>query len=144
MAKTSLPDKLINSYRSAQYQTGTGPDAIVLCVDRYSEALSQLFSASGHRCAVFITACNPLGMQQSFDKNQAASERLYRRLSQLLRPEDIIGGTGLDPSGLWIGEKSFLVLGLDRARSRMLGGEFQQNAIVWAGADAIPRLILLR
>jgi hypothetical protein len=28
--------------------------------------------------------------------------------------------------------------------AQALGREFRQNAIVWAGPDAIPRLILLR
>jgi hypothetical protein len=51
---------------------------------------------------------------------------------------------GFDPSGNWPAEKSFLALGLDLEVSRALGAEFQQNAVLWANADAIPRLILLR
>jgi hypothetical protein len=36
------------------------------------------------------------------------------------------------------------VLGLDLDTSCALGREFHQNAIVWAGEDAVPSLILLR
>ncbi len=63
--------------------------------------------------------------------------------SYVARPDQIIEGMGIDPSGKWPAEKSFLALGLDLETSRALGREFGQNAIVWAGADAIPRLILL-
>jgi len=36
------------------------------------------------------------------------------------------------------------VPGLARAAAQELGRQFQQNAIIWAGADAVPELILLR
>ena len=71
-------------------------------------------------------------------------ERLRDEILSLeLRPGQLIEGIGIDPSGEWPAEKSFLALGLDLETSRALGREFGQNAIVWAGADAIPRLILL-
>jgi hypothetical protein len=74
-----------------------------------------------------------------------ASARLADRLRQLPGgKERMIEGAGYDPRGTWPEEKSFLVLGLDLETSRALGREFNQNAIVWAGTDAIPRLVLLR
>lgn len=145
MRQTGIPDSLIAAYRSARYQAGFGLDAIALHVDQYSEPLSQLFVASGHRCAAFITACNPLGVRQSPELNRAACARLRDRLNQYVsRPDQIVEGAGFDPSGDWAPEESFLVLGLGLAESRALGEEFHQNAMVWAGANAIPGLILLR
>ncbi len=145
MRQTGIPDSLIAAYCSTHYQAGFGPYAIVLHVDQYSEPLSQFFGASGHRCAAFITACNPLGVRQNPELNRAASARLRNRLNRCVpRPDEIIEGIGFDPSGDWPGEESFLVPGLDIETSRKLGEEFHQNAIVWAGADAVPKLILLR
>jgi|SRR3954449_2753435 hypothetical protein len=139
-----IPARLINAYRSAHYRAGFGADAILLRIDHYSEPLSRLFEISGSWCATFITACNPLGVHQSPQKNRAACERLRKRLNSYIPgQDDVIEGLGLDPSGEWPGEESFLVLGLDLEVSRALGDEFQQNAILWASANAIPRLILL-
>ena len=143
--ESRIPARLINAYRSAHYRAGSGVDAMVLRVDQRCQPLSRLFSASGHRCAAFITACNPSGMRQGPQQNLAANKRLRERLNQYVSgPDDIIEGMGLDPSEDWPGEESFLVLGLDLEVSRTLGDEFQQNAILWVNADAIPRLVLLR
>jgi hypothetical protein len=145
LPQSEVPADLLEAYRSAYYQAGFGPDAVILYVDQYSEPLSQLFNASGHRCATFITACNPIGVRRDSESNRAACRQLRDRLREYVsRPDQIIEGAGSDPSGCWPAEESFLVLGLGLEASRMLGGEFRQNAIVWAGEDAIPRLILLR
>lgn len=84
-------------------------------------------------------------MSQSCEANDAVCAQLRDELiSRAAHPEQIIKGESHDPSGAWPEEKSFLALGLDLETSQVLGREFGQNAIVWAGADAIPRLILLR
>lgn len=92
-----------------------------------------------------MTACNPFGAQEDFETNTKACAYLRKRLdSHVAAPTQIIEGEGIDPSGAWGAEKSFLVLGLDLETAEALGREFGQNAVVWFGADAIPRLILLR
>ena len=152
MAQPEISAGLVIAYRSTEYCVGpsagldTSPSrTFILRIDQYSEPLSRLFFASGHRCAAFITACNPFSLPQSPELNQAACAHLRDALIRhTSRPEEIIEGEGCDPAGAWPGEKSFLVLGLDLETSKVLGGKFEQNAIVWAGADAIPRLVLLR
>ena len=152
MPQSKIDGDLIAAYRSAHYRIdqqvdygrGFAPGAIILRIDQYSEPLSQLFSASGHQSAAFITACNPFGQVQSPEINQEACEHLFGKLRSLVGPGRIIKGEGFDPCGKWPAEKSFLALGLDLKASSALGKEFGQNAIVWAGADATPRLILLR
>ena len=145
MSKFTIPEDVITAYRLASYRAGSGRSAITLRVDQYSEALSQLFATSNHRCAAFITACNPFGAREDPDANMRACAALRERLvSYAAKPGQIIESMGIDPSGTWPTEMSFLVLGLNLDTSRALGMEFSQNAIVWAGADAIPRLILLR
>ena len=159
LTRSVIPAKLISAYLATDYcvtpvssasrdgeKTASGLDhAFVLHVDEYSEALSRLFVVSGCQCAAFITACNPWSMPHSLEENLAACARLRDELIRhSLQPEQIINGEGRDPTGAWPGEKSFLALGLDLETSMLLGREFGQNAVVWAGKDAIPRLILLR
>lgn len=145
MPQSEISEDLIAAYRSTNYQAGTGEGGITLRVDQYSKPLSRLFAQSGHRCAAFITACNPFGALENLETNIKACADLRGRLdSYVARPDQIVEGMGIDSSGTWPPEKSFLVLGLDLETSRTLGKEFGQNAVVWAGADAIPQLILLR
>jgi hypothetical protein len=55
-----------------------------------------------------------------------------------------IPGIGVHPTGEWRGEPSYLVPGLSRAAAEELGSRFEQNALIWSGADAVPELLLLR
>lgn len=143
--QTLVPDQLIAAYRSAHYLAGAGQGAMTLRVDQYSEALSRLLATAGSRNAAFLTACNPLGVQSSIQANRIASARLRAKLMrQVSRPDQVLEGVAIDPSGSWPPEESFLVLGLDLDSARSLGREFNQNALLWTEADAIPRLILLR
>jgi hypothetical protein len=152
LPQSEIPAELVAAYRSTEYRIGPAAglgagfsDAFILHIEQYSEPLSRLCTASGHQCAVFITACNPFSLPQSPEVNLAACARLRDELiCHTSHPELIIEGEGRDPSKAWPGEKSFLVLGLNLEISRILGREFGQNAVVWAGPDAIPRLILLR
>ena len=139
---SEIPADLIARYRAADYRAGSGSAAIMLRIDQYSESLSQLLATSGQQCAVVITACNPRSRPQSPAANRAADAHLREELRR--HTDQVIEGTGSDPSGAWLPEQSLLALGVDLATAQTLGEQFGQNAIVWAGADAIPRLILLR
>lgn len=97
---------------------------------------------SGQTCGLFITAFNPFGQVQSAEVNKAAHSRL-RDCLRALGPY-VIEGAGADPSGAWPEEISFFALGIDNAAARQLGSRFHQDAVVWAGPDAVPRLLLLR
>jgi hypothetical protein len=139
---SKITDELIASYHSASYCFGTGPSAILLCIDQYSKPLSSLIAESGRRCAVFISAYNPGSRIQSSESNRVAHDRLHNDL----RPhaDQIIEGVSSDPSGVWPPEMGFLAVGVDLATAQRLGDQYGQNAILWADEDAIPRLILLR
>ena len=75
-------------------------------------------------------------------ENQAATIRLREQLIRYF--PHIYRGESIDPAGEWPAEASFLVLGIDSATAGIIGRKFNQNAIVYVGTDAIPRLVLLR
>ena len=98
LPQSHVSDQLIAAYRSANYRVESSCETFVLRIDQYSEPLARLFAASGHHCAAFVTACNPLGTLQTFEANRAASARLAGRLGQLARGEGRrIRGSGVRP-----------------------------------------------
>jgi hypothetical protein len=67
-------------------------------------------------------------------------------LLQALRLRSLrwLDGIGQHPSNQWPGESSVLILGLSLAAAKVLAQDFEQNAFIWAGADAKPQLVVLR
>jgi hypothetical protein len=114
----------------------------VLRVDIPSEHLAALHQTLAVDCSAFITAWNPLSQLS----DAAANERQQRRLERFLaaRGWSAIDGVGQHPSQTWAGEPSFLVPGMPLRDACDAARLFRQNAIVWSGPDATPRLILLR
>jgi hypothetical protein len=93
-------------------------------------------------CSAFITACNPLGKIVDDAVNAQRQAALAQELT--LQGWRAIPGIGQHPTGAWPGEPSFWVPGQTREAAQNLGTQFQQNAIIWAGGEAVPELILLR
>ncbi len=134
----------IAAYQSTDYVIAAPPGPFVLRIGQESCELQALYRRVGRESALFITAYNPEGTLQSEALNEAAHERLRRRL-------DLYGelvfegeGRGVGDNAGWPHEKSFLVLGVDRDVAACLGREARQDAVVWAGPDGVPHLVLLR
>ncbi len=142
MIPSVIANNLIASYRGTNYQIGVSSDAIFLRIDQYSESLAKLLATSQQSCAVIISAYNPYSQLVSDEENLAAHESLRNCLSHHSCP--MIESLNIDPANIWLAEKSFFVPGLDLNTAQSLGQQFNQNAMVWIGNDAIPRLILLR
>lgn len=136
-----LSPALLEAYRATHYQVRHPSGSFTLHVDQPSAELAHLLRESGQACAAFLTACNPYSLPLGETENAAAQQRLVQELRQA--GFDPIPAIGLDPSGAWQGEESFLVLGLGLSEARAIGTRYAQNAIIWAAADAIPRLIML-
>lgn len=136
---------LIDAYRKTHYlvngeSDGTG--TITLMIGVRSDPLAALHKRFEINCSAFITACNPLSRALSDDENATRQEALLSTLkSRSLR---WIGGIGQDPVNDWPSEPSVLILGLSLESAKVLAQDYEQNAFVWAGADAIPQLVLLR
>lgn len=141
LKQSTIPAKLIRGYVAAHYQVMRNSDMLTLLIGQHSAPLSMLMRELNTHCALYITACNPHSQVQQRETNLIASNQLYTLLST--HSCYIFAGQSLDLTNHWPAEPSFLALGIDLAISKSLGRQFDQNAIVWAEADAIPRLILL-
>ena len=130
------------AYEATHYRAGDGPSGIVLQIGQYSPELALRYVVSGEESALFITAFNPLGVAVT----DAANESAHTKLGEILRAAvaTVIDGEGADPTGQWPPERSYLALGVSAEAARELGRRFKQDAVVWAGTDATPRLLLLR
>lgn len=134
------PDTL-RAYRETEYRV-FADGAFVLRIGEYSAALAALHARRRVRCSGFVTASNPQSRPSSEADNARRHEELRRELVRRGLPG--LDGLGRHPTNGWPGEASFLVPGLARDEAVRLGARFDQNAIVWSDADAIPHLVLLR
>jgi hypothetical protein len=138
---TALPQALIGAYRAAHY-TVQADVPLSLRVDEYSEGLAALLALHSVRSAAYVTAFNPCGVQMPPALNEAADARLDTHLTtagwQHLR------ASGDDPKGEWPEEPGWLVLGVTPEQADTLGRAYAQNAVLYAGEDAVVRLRLLR
>lgn len=139
--RSTLPPTLLAAYRAARYEVSGATPPFVLRVDEPSAALAQCHEHHGVRCSAFLTAWNPGSRPVAAGVNAAAQAALEERLRAA--GHRLLAGRGVDRAGRWPPEASVLALGLEREAARLLGREFGQAGLVWAGADAVPRLVLL-
>lgn len=155
MTVTRIAPHLIAAYRDAHYELSADSSAglaapFVLRVDVASPELLDLYRRHNVSQAAYLTACNPHSTVLSDADNRARMDELVRALAgqgsarMKTRSYTILLGRGTDPSGAWPGEASVLVLGMSESEARDLGTRFGQNALLQAGADGVPRLVLLR
>jgi hypothetical protein len=139
---TQIHSDKVRAYLATDYRLGHTEDDIVLTIGQRSDRLAALFAASGVDCGAFLTAYNPRGSIQP----DAANERGHAELAGLLHDQGLraIEGSGSEAGTDWPAEKSYFALGLQLDPAKALGRRFEQDAIVWVGADVVPQLILLR
>ena len=139
--KTVVSEALIQAYRETHFIMHE-PERLVLKVGQRNFGLARLHAQFGVSSSSFVTACSPFSQEVSAAVNAGRTISLEAELRDSgLR---YFEGVGEHPRGDWLGEASFLVLGIPLDDARALGNHHEQNAIVWSGADAVPQLILLR
>lgn len=138
---STLPRHLLQAYAQTHYRVDAATP-FTLRIGVASAALLALHRRHGVACSAFITAANPRSQASDATTNADRLQRLRAHVNALGLP--CIDGVGQHPSNGWPAEASLLVLGLDLDTARRLGERWDQNAIVWSGADAAPQLILLR
>lgn len=137
----TVPDaELIAAYQRTGYQVDDDGYAFVLRVEESSPLLRACHEAFDVTCSAYLTAWNPHSVATPTAVNTAAMARLEQELTaagwRWLR------GQGVDPAGAWPAEPSVLVLGLDTSSAVALARRYEQNAIVCAGPDAVPHLVI--
>ncbi|WP_427312376.1 DUF3293 domain-containing protein [Cupriavidus sp. H39] len=131
----------LRAYRDTHYRV-RGDTPMTLRIDQPSPALAALHQVHGVDCSAFITAANPHSRRCGDDANARRQLALAQDLERMGLAA--MAAAGEHPSNGWPAEPSFLVPGLSLHDARMLGEKYGQNAVVWSGADAVPRLVLLR
>lgn len=139
MRHTRLSPALQQAYRQALYRLDEGWQ---LQVGMRQPLLLAGYARHGARCASYLTACNPRGRLLSEAENKQRMQRLCLALDG--QGWSWTPGFGQDPQGKWPGEASVLVWGMDAPTARRWGQQWQQNAVLFCGAAAVPRLLWLR
>jgi len=139
---TTVAPTLITAYRATHYCITAVEEPFIMRVDEHSEDLARCHLTHRVTTSAFLTAFNPYSQQTPEADNESAQQRLLERLRE--RGYACLDGLGVDPTGDWPAEPSLLVLGIPWVEAHAIGAEFAQNGLVWADADAVPRLVLLR
>ncbi len=134
----------VAAYQDTDYVVRIRSGQFVLRIGQVSPELQALYAETGQGSAVFITAFNPEGALQADALNQAAHEALRNALSALTDRLFEGEGRGTEDNAGWPAEKSFIALGIDRQEFDRLGRQFRQDAVVRAGPDGVPELLILR
>lgn len=138
---------LDRAYRATCYHVRAEPP-FDLAIDQFSDALARVHATHGVTCSAIVTACNPHSERLSDHDNAARMRQLNHEVAEAGYPTITgvaIAGVAIDPAEhplreRWPDEPNLLILGISLPQARALGSRWQQNAIVVAGHDAIPRL----
>ena len=138
---SEISPSMIKAYLETDYCVFSEPP-FALRAGIANESLAKLYKRLKMNCGVFVTAYNPL----SNDVGEAANKVRQVELAQELNRRNLtfFDGIGKHPSGEWAAEPSYFVLGLSLEAAKALGKDYDQNAVVWCGSDAIPELVVLR
>ncbi len=127
------------AHRDAIYRVHDAP-AFELRVGQASAELARLYRQMRAHCCAFLSAC---GTQAGAGEDDARHQaRLAQELK--LRGLPFLTGVGQDALGRWPAEPGFLVPRLSLEAAKQMGRRYSRDAIVWCGADTVPRLELLR
>ncbi|HTP38070.1 MAG TPA: DUF3293 domain-containing protein [Steroidobacteraceae bacterium] len=136
-----LSAELRLAYSDTDYRVDDNGCQFTLRVNERSVSLLECYATHRVQSAAYLTAWNPRSEPTPGEGNAAAQARLESEVKaagwMFLR------GQGVDPHGRWPAEPSILVLGMGAEQASALGRAYQQNALVFAGADAIARLVTL-
>ena len=141
MSVSVIDPSTVQAYLETDYIVHVEP-TFILKVGQTSDALMELHRQHHVACSAFVTACNPYSAMLDDTVNAERQATLAKELVR--RSLQAIAALGQHPGNSWPGEESYLVPGLSLEAAKALGMRFQQNGILWAGADAVPQLILLR
>lgn len=126
--QSKLEPDLIAAYKNTLFQAHVGDEVITLRVGQKCTALQAAFEQYNVTTACYITAYNPFGRLLTKQENEARNARLQ---TELASKYPMFEGVGVDPTGEWEGEASFLALGASKEASLALAEVWEQNAVVF-------------
>ena len=126
--QSKLEPDLIAAYKNTLFEAHVGDDVITLRVGQKCPSLRAVFEQHKVITACYITAFNPFGRLLTKQENEARNAQLLADLASLY---PVFEGVGVDPTGEWEGEASFLALGASKDASLALAEEWEQNAVVF-------------
>lgn len=141
MSDTVIDKATLQAYLETDYRV-EGQPAFTLQIGAISPELAAAHRAYCVESSAFISACNPFSQRVDEATNAARHTALAHQIGQ--SGLVCLPGVGQHPANQWPGEASLLVFGITLEAVKTLGNQWEQNAVVWSGADAKPRLILLR
>lgn len=129
---------LLEAYSNTHYTSVLG---ITLHVGQSNPMLKDLLNERSLETAAYITAWNPLSVECSLEDNEQRNQQLLRDILTVVPKTQVFTGFGKDPSGKWLGEESFLILGIGLESSEQLAEKYGQNAFVHYTIDGVAQLI---
>jgi hypothetical protein len=138
---SDVSNQQLAAFHATHYRVDGSNGSFVLRIGAHSRELQQLHESHGVVSSAYLTAWNPLGEIVPPETNVQNQHALQRDLAELGVP--VMSGEGKDPESGWA-EQSLLAIGLSREQAVALGNRYRQLAILFAGQDAIPELVLLR
>lgn len=139
---SKIPPELIAAYEATHYVVEAPDGPFTLIIGEAQPRLQAIYRAHDAQSAAFLTAWNPFSERATASDNRAWQAELEQRAEALAI--DQIRSRGIGSSDDWEPEDSTLIIGISLSDATALGRAFRQNAFVWCGEDAVPRLILLR
>jgi hypothetical protein len=140
-ASSKIDPSTIDAYLQTDYCVA-GNTPLILRIGIPNDTLAMFYKQHRTNSAMFITACNPYSRDIGETANAERQAKLHLELTRHNLP--FLEGIGKHPSGSWPAEPSYLVLSVSLEAAKTIGKKYEQNAIVWCGANTIPELILLR
>jgi hypothetical protein len=136
-----IPPRLRRSFESTHYRVRSPAGAFVLKVGRRSAVLALRARQLNEPGSVLVTAWNPAGRRRSLAANRAAERRLLQRLRAW--GLKFWMAVAQDPKALWPDEHGLLIFGVPQRLAAELGRALGQQAVLFVGADSVPRLVWL-
>jgi Protein of unknown function (DUF3293) len=136
-----IPPRLRRAFESTHYRVQSPAGGFVLEVGRRSSVLALRDRHLGEPGSVLVTAWNPAGRRQSLAANRAAERRLLQRVRAW--GLKVWTTVAQDPKRLWPDEYGLLIFGVPQRLAAELGRALGQQAVLFIGADSVPRLVWL-
>lgn len=127
------------AYRATAYRVFLPEGALELRIDAAEPALAAWLAQEGVEEWAILTAANPASRPLAARDNAERQARLEIEL--LEEGFEPYAGENLADDGGWPPEESCFVPGISLSEAVALAQQFGQNAILFGGADGIPRLV---